>query len=66
MQKSNHFRRDRIQVNEEYVKERGNTGGARRDLEDLRAAISHHASENLHRAIVNVWLPPKEIGRAHV
>jgi integrase len=43
----------------EYVKARGNTGGARRDLEDLRAAIGHHASENLHRAIVNVWLPPK-------
>src|SRR3984893_11498945 len=43
----------------EYVKGRGNTGGARRDLEDLRAAIGHHASENLHRAIVNVWLPPK-------
>ena len=43
----------------EYVKERRNTGGARRDLEDLRAAIGHHASENLHRAVVNVWLPPK-------
>lgn len=43
----------------EYVKVRGNSGGARRDLEDLRAAIGHHASENLHRAIVNVWLPPK-------
>ena len=43
----------------EYVKVRGNSGGARRDLEDLRAAIHHHASENLHRAIVNVWLPPK-------
>ena len=28
----------------EYVKVRGNTGGARRDLEDLRAAIGHHAS----------------------
>src|ERR1700730_14742404 len=43
----------------EYVKVRGNTGGARRDLEDLRAAIGHHASDNLHRAIVNVWLPLK-------
>jgi hypothetical protein len=43
----------------EYVKVRGNTGGARRDLEDLRAAIGHHATENLHRAIVNVWLPPR-------
>ena len=43
----------------EYVRSRGNSGGARRDLEDLRAAVGHHASENLHRAIVNVWLPPK-------
>ncbi len=43
----------------EYVRARGNAGGSRRDLEDLRAAIGHHASENLHRAIVNVWLPPK-------
>ncbi len=34
-------------------------GGARRDLEDLRAAIGHHAAENLHREVVNVWLPPK-------
>jgi integrase len=47
----------------QYVKVRGNTGGARRDLEDLRAAIGHHASENLHRAIVNVWLPPKGLPR---
>lgn len=43
----------------EYVKSRGGIGGARRDLEDLRAAIGHHAAENLHRAVVNVWLPPK-------
>ena len=43
----------------EYVKSRGSIGGARRDLEDLRAAIGHHAAENLHRAVVNVWLPPK-------
>lgn len=43
----------------EYVKSREKNGGARRDLEDLRAAIGHHAAENLHRAVVNVWLPPK-------
>jgi integrase len=43
----------------EYVKSRGNLGGARRDLEDLRSAVHHHAAENLHRANVNVWLPPK-------
>lgn len=34
-------------------------GGARRDLEDLRAAINHHSKEGLHRGIVGVWLPPK-------
>jgi integrase len=42
-----------------YANWRGNTGGARRDLEDLRAAIGHHAKDNLHRTIVNVWLPDK-------
>lgn len=35
------------------------TGGARRDLEDLRAAINHHSKEGLHRGVVGVWLPPK-------
>ncbi|MGP9810355.1 tyrosine-type recombinase/integrase [Rhodopseudomonas sp. NSM] len=34
-------------------------GGARRDLEDLRAAIGHHAKENLHHAIIRVTLPEK-------
>lgn len=43
----------------DYVKKRGNTGGARRDLEDLRAAISHHADEGFHRGIVKVKLPKK-------
>ena len=31
-----------------YVKHRGKVGGARADLETLRAAINHHAKENLH------------------
>ncbi|QWG14275.1 site-specific integrase [Bradyrhizobium sediminis] len=43
----------------EYVKERGNTGGARRDLEDLRAAVEHHADEGFHRGVVKVKLPRK-------
>lgn len=43
----------------EYAKKRGSDGGARRDLEDLRAAINHHAKENLHHAVISVWLPPK-------
>ena len=42
-----------------YVQSRGNTGGARADLETLRAAINHHAKENLHYRTVRVSLPPK-------
>ena len=42
-----------------YVKVRGNNGGARRDLEDLRAAINHHAAEGYHRGMVKVTLPAK-------
>lgn len=42
-----------------YVKSRGTPGGARRDLEDLRAAINYHSREGLHRGIVRVSLPPK-------
>ena len=41
---------------------RGSNGGARRDLQDLAAAIGHHAKEGLHRSVVRVALPPK--GRA--
>jgi integrase len=46
-----------------YVKARGRSGGARRDLEDLRAAINHHAREGLHRGLVRVALPAKGPGR---
>jgi hypothetical protein len=42
-----------------YVSSRRKTGGARADLETLRAAINHHAKENLHYGIVRVTLPPK-------
>ena len=42
-----------------YVVVRGNSGGARRDLEDLRAAIGHHKDEGLHRGEVRVVLPRK-------
>lgn len=42
-----------------YEKKRGKSGGARRDLEDLRAAINHHAGENLHHGVVKVKLPEK-------
>jgi integrase len=43
----------------EYAQHVGRRGAARRDLEDLRAAINHHAAEGLHRAIVRVVLPPR-------
>ncbi|QDI83739.1 site-specific integrase [Methylorubrum populi] len=43
----------------QYVIVRGNSGGARRDLEDLRAAIGHHKDEGLHRGEVRVVLPRK-------
>lgn len=42
-----------------YVRSRRKTGGARADLETLRAAINHHANENLHYGIVRITLPPK-------
>ena len=47
----------------EYVRWSGSTGGARRDLEDLRAAINHHSKEGLHRGIVRITLPPKGLPR---
>ena len=42
-----------------YTEWRGSNGGARRDLQDLAAAIGHHAKEGLHRSLVRVALPPK-------
>lgn len=42
-----------------YVEQRGSDGGARRDLEDLRAAITYHAKKTLHRGVVLVSLPAK-------
>lgn len=46
-----------------YTKSRGSNGGSRRDLEDLRAAINHHAKEGFHRGIVRVVLPKKGLPR---
>ncbi len=40
-----------------YMAHCGSVGGARRDLEDLRAAINHHAKEGYHRGTVRVVLP---------
>ncbi|KAB2873717.1 MAG: site-specific integrase [Bauldia sp.] len=43
----------------DYARHRGSPGGARRDLEDLRSAINHHAGEGYHRGVVKVVLPQK-------
>ncbi|WP_246252061.1 site-specific integrase [Ancylobacter pratisalsi] len=43
----------------EYAASRGGAGGARRDLEDLRAAIHYHGREGFHRGEVRVVLPEK-------
>jgi integrase len=43
----------------QYARERRKLGGARRELEDLRAAIGHHAREGLHHGVVRVVLPAK-------
>jgi integrase len=47
----------------EYTKWCGSTGGGRRDLEDLRAAINHHSKEGFHRGIVRVLLPERGASR---
>ena len=47
----------------QYACWRGNDGGARRDLEDFRAAINHHLKEGLHRGTVHVTLPRKGVPR---
>ena len=46
-----------------YTKSRGSDGGARRDLEDLRAAVNHHSKEGFHRGVVRVVLPEKGLPR---
>jgi integrase len=47
------------------VTKKGKTrsGGARRDLEDLRAAIRHHARQGYHRGEIPVALPEKGLPR---
>jgi integrase len=46
-----------------YVAQRGSTPMARRELEDLRAAIRYHRKEGHSDAVVEVPLPPKSIPR---
>jgi integrase len=51
------------QTCDEYVKERGHVAAARRELEDLRAAIRHHWEEGLCSAVTPVVLPAKSTPR---
>lgn len=46
-----------------YVEHRGSPAAARRELEDLRAAINHHRAEGLCREVVEVVLPEKSASR---
>jgi integrase len=46
-----------------YMAHRGTEAGARRDLEDLRAAINYHRREGRCRAIIDVVLPEKSLPR---
>jgi integrase len=46
-----------------YAEQRGSQSMARRELEDLRAAINHHRREGLCNAIIEVVLPPKAPSR---
>ncbi len=43
----------------DYVTWRSSISGARRELEDLRAAVNHHAKQGFHRGVVVVSLPAK-------
>jgi hypothetical protein len=46
-----------------YVAQRSTDAAARRELEDLRAAINYHRRENLHDKLVSVALPNERIPR---
>lgn len=43
----------------EYAQQSSTLTAARRELEDLRAAIAHHRSEGLHDRIISVTLPER-------
>jgi integrase len=47
----------------EYASQRRSDSMARRELEDLRAAINHHRKEGLCNAIVEIVLPPRSMPR---
>jgi integrase len=43
-----------------YAAQRAGKSAARRELQDLRAAINHHRREGLCSEVVGVWLPPPD------
>jgi hypothetical protein len=46
-----------------YVAQRGSKASARRELEDLKAAINHHRNEGLSAAVIPISLPAKGAAR---
>jgi integrase len=46
-----------------YVAQRSTNAAARRELEDLRAAVNHYQHEGLMRETVGVWLPKRQPAR---
>lgn len=47
----------------EYVAQRTSTSSARKELEDLRAAVNHHRREGLCSEIISVTLPEASVAR---
>lgn len=43
-----------------YADARSTPSAARRELQDLQAAINHYRREGLCHAVVSVWMPPRE------
>lgn len=56
---------ERKRPNQNEPKQVVKGAGSRRDLEDLRAAINHHAKRELHRGFIEVELPKKAQPRQH-
>jgi integrase len=51
------------QACKDYVKNRGKGTGARREIEDLRAALNHFAEEGRIGSVPRLWLPEKHAQR---
>lgn len=49
----------------QYVASRSTEAAARKELEDLRAAINHHRREGHCEKLISVVLPPRAVNREH-